>query len=130
MQKTEKLGLNLFERTDPVLAENFNENTNLLEAAIRKKGTMCYGTWAGDGTGNKTLTFDRKPVLVIVCSKDGVFFCFQGRSLCLYHNFTSYAQIGRPITWSEDGCTLTLQEVGHFNSTADKTYQYIAFLED
>lgn len=129
MQKTPNLGMNLFESGDPVLAENFNQNTTILETELSRKCGISHGSWDGDDTDNKALTFDRKPVLVIVSSSDGLFFCFQGSTICLYHDYTLYAKTGRPISWSEDGYTLFLQESNHFNRT-NYSYKYIAFLEN
>ena len=130
MKKTEKLGLNVLEGADPVSVEGFNENAQILDALVSKKATMVHGAWEGDDASNKTLTFEGRPVLVIVCSKEGLFFCFQGRDLSLYHNYTSYAQSGRPIAWEDDGRTLVLKEYAHFNRSDYGTYQYIAFLEN
>ena len=129
MQKTEKLGMNLFESGDPVLAENFNQNTTILETELDRKCGISHGSWDGDGSDNKALTFDRKPVLVIISSSEGLFYCYQGSTTCVYHSYTNYAQQGRSISWSEDGNTLFLQEFMYFNRTNYK-YKYIAFLEN
>ena len=126
MKKTEKLGLNILEGTDPVSIDSFNENANLLDAEVSRKCGMVTGAYDGDDTANKTLVFDRKPVLVIVYSTYGLFFCFQGSEKCVYHDFTSYAQTGRPIAWEEN--SLILKEKEYFNRK-DYSYKYIAFLE-
>ena len=126
MKKTEKLGLNILEGTDPVSIDSFNENANLLDAEVSRKCGMVTGSYDGDDTANKTLVFDRKPVLVIVYSTSGLFFCFQGSEKCVYHEFNSYAQFGRPIAW--EGNNLILKEYGYFNGKG-YNYKYIAFLE-
>ena len=83
MEKTTHYQLNKPEVTDPMRVADFNENADILDAALNSMNTavgslaasmsncrMAYGSYDGAGTygeGNPvTLSFDFKPLLVVV----------------------------------------------------------------
>lgn len=76
MQKTEKLNMNLFESGDPVKAEFFNHNTQVLEEAVTNKVGCAAGSFDWfELDESVTLTFDRKPLLLIFLSSYGLGIC-------------------------------------------------------
>lgn len=131
MQKTEKLGMNLFESGDPVLAESFNENTNILEAALSKQVRMVTGSYVGDSTADRVLTFESKPLFLVFHITGspyiGYIFCMNGTTTGLYH--TTGNACGTPnIAWDNETNSVTLKDAGYF-SNYGATYTYLAFLE-
>lgn len=134
MQYTEKLGLNLFEGTDPVLAENFNENTQKIEQQLVQRAYMVTGTYAGDGSDTITLSFDHKPMMVIVMM-DIIKSTYNGSTSCTiaFHgidhalSFSSGSIVGRlSATWDDESNSVTLADYNF----SGRQHHYIAFLAD
>jgi len=73
--KTPKIKLNKWASSDPVLREDFNADNDIIEAALSERGRIATGTYVGTGTYGAdnaiTLTFDFKPMLVIVAHENG-----------------------------------------------------------
>ena len=158
MKQTENLGLNLFENTDPVLAENFNANTRKLDAAVteakaltesrfstNKKSisdlaaaavTVQTGSYTGDGSDARTLTFTRKPAMVIIQYANTTLLCIHGRDYAVaLNNVSGYGSVSHPVTaaWDDEGKQLTLTKAVGSNNAANLsnyTYSWIAFLCD
>ena len=79
MQKTENLGMNLFESGDPVKAEFFNQNTEILENLVSRKVGFATGSFNGFNKSERlTLSFDSKPLLLLCASSNGVTICIPG----------------------------------------------------
>ena len=79
MQKTENLGMNLFESGDPVKAEFFNQNTQILEEQVCQKVSCATGSFPYFATEDSvTLTFDRKPLMIFFVSSFGLGLCMRG----------------------------------------------------
>ncbi|MBQ7254698.1 MAG: hypothetical protein IJS31_00395 [Oscillospiraceae bacterium] len=66
MQHTENYNLNLFEPGDPVLAENFNENTRKIENELVKRLHSISFEYVGTGERPKVLSFPSKPLFVLL----------------------------------------------------------------
>ena len=85
MKQTENYGLNQWELTDRIRMEDFNGDNAKIDAALKaisdttaaqqgavtlRNCAVAYGSYTGTGVGGasnpNTLTFDHKPVLVII----------------------------------------------------------------
>ena len=72
MEKTNNLKLNVWEKTDPILVGDFNENFAAIDDAIGKAGNcrITSGTYIGNGKSGSanpnTLSFEFTPKLVFV----------------------------------------------------------------
>ena len=136
MQATEHYALNLFEGSDHVLAESFNANTEIIDAALAEKICGTSWTYTGDGQRGKSFTFPSQPLVVFVSENErelgrmGVA-VYGSRELRMNAgNNTAVTQTR--CTWS--GTTLTL-EPGNASDGADvcfnrsgATYQLVALL--
>lgn len=159
MKQTENLGLNLFENTDPVLAENFNANTRKLDAAVteakaltesrfstNKKSisdlaaaavTVQTGSYIGDGNDVRTLTFPRKPAMVIIHQGNITLLCIHGKAYgVLLNNTSGFGTVSHPVTttWNDAGKQLTLTKAADLSKNTanitDFAYTWVAFLCD
>jgi len=80
MQHTNKYQFNLIESEDTFSANPLNENMEKVEAALETQaaaigtgGQTCriaYGSYVGDGTGPKTLTFDFTPYMLTLYGRE------------------------------------------------------------
>ena len=125
MQYTEKLGLNLFEETDPVLADHFNENTQKIENQLIQRPYMVTGTCPSVNGKSLTLTFDHKPLFVILCSGNDSFscdFCFHGKG----KSFVPDGSTESPLAWDDETNSLTIT----MDTWDFMIYTYTAFLAD
>ena len=123
MQYTEKLGLHLFEDTDPVLADNFNENTQKIENQLVQRPYMVTGTYPSVNGTSLTLTFDHKPIFVILHYGGNSFafaLCFHGRNTAC----TTDSPRHLATQWDDEANSLTITMDTH----DFMPYHYIAFL--
>ena len=72
---TNKLNLCLWEGSDPVLREEFNENHRKIEGAVDARPMSAVGAYSGTGTSGASnpmrLTFDFTPEVVIIVQDHG-----------------------------------------------------------
>ena len=159
MKQTENLGLNLFENTDPVLAENFNANTRKLDTAVTAAKTLTEfrystnkqsindlaaaavtvqtGSYTGDDSDARTLTFTRKPAMVIIYQGNTTFLCIHNKDYAVaLNNVSGYGSVSHPVTaaWNDAGKSLTLATAAGLSNNAanhsNYTYNWMAFLCD
>lgn len=132
MQKTEKLGLNLFEGTDPVLAESFNENTKKLAEEVSRRAIVVTGTYTGDDSVTKTFTFDKKPALVLLSSGGTTLLCFHGceTGIGLVDGYANNVTDNVTLTWDDENNTLTCSNSKNYYNHKNTVYHCVAFLTD
>ena len=148
MKQTDNLKLNLFENSDPVLAQYFNENSTKLDAAITEAKALTetrykankqsidsltveavtteIGTYTGDGSSEKTLTFTKKPLLVFLMHDGVTYLCFRDRAcaVSLHPTFNSCVAYTYPLTWSDTSVTISHTVI----NTENKQYTYLALV--
>ena len=158
MKQTDNLKLNLFENSDPVLAQYFNENSTKLDAAITeakaltearynankqstdalaaKTVTVQTGTFTGNGESTLTVSFNRPAAVVILQYSSNTLLCIRGRSYGVGHlpasGFGGNFFIPG-LTWSSDGKTLTmtgLTNSGTMPNLSNTEHFWMAFLCD
>ncbi|MBQ7565865.1 MAG: hypothetical protein IJT18_01975 [Oscillospiraceae bacterium] len=110
MQSTEHYALNLFEGSDHVLAENFNANTEIIDAELAKKIRGESYTYTGSGEKLKVFSFSSQPLFVVLSATGSgdpvpMGFGVYGNNGVLVHNGTSNLVTRQRCTWS--GSTLT-----------------------
>ena len=138
---TTNYALNLWEPTDAFLREEFNENTQKIEAALDTKGNcrIVYGSYVGTGRYGGTessatvLQLGFQPKLVIVKemhSGSAVFIKGAAHATHLYSTGSDGTSFN--VTWLEDGLKWWLANPynqgasGQLNSERE-TYYYVAF---
>ena len=110
MQTTEKLKMNLFEAGDPVKAEYFNHNTQVLEQAVSGKVGYAAGSFPYFAKDEHvTLTFDRKPVMIFFLSAYGLGMCMRGSKGV---SVSSHDSTGSKILcdWGEVSVTVSVSD--------------------
>ena len=134
---TNKLNLCLWEGSDPVLREEFNENHQKLEAAVTARPVMARGSYVGTGTSGSDnpmyLTFDFTPELLIIVHNHGtnhaagtVLIRGQSRSAGIGMMDSNYG-CNISVEWEDNAvrwCAGTSNS--QFNGEGE-TYFYIAF---
>ena len=68
MEKTENLKLNVWEKSDPIHAKDFNDNFQTLDSAVGSlQGEHIYvGSYVGDGKENRTIDLPWEPKFAVV----------------------------------------------------------------
>ena len=111
--KTANYQLNQWVGSDPVLMADFNADNQKIDAALATIPKIATGTYTGDGTAPKTLTFPFPPKLLIL-TRDSYNYSNQ-RIIALsgqsYVHNTHYqaSNMGyvTKLTWSGNSVTLT-----------------------
>lgn len=100
---TENYGLCQWEATDQVLRTDFNEDNAKIDAALYAvKGCNCqlYTTaYTGTGKGEQSLTFPRKPLVVMAIGGTATWWCAIQGAPFLYVRYSG-SSLGMPeATW-------------------------------
>lgn len=68
MEKTNNLKLNVWEKSDPIHAKDFNDNFQTLDSAVGSlQGEHIYvGSYVGDGKENRTIDLPWEPKFAVV----------------------------------------------------------------
>ena len=68
MNKTENLKLNVWEKSDPIHAKDFNDNFQTLDSAVGSlQGEHIYvGSYTGDGKENRTIDLPWEPMFMVI----------------------------------------------------------------
>ena len=68
MEKTNNLKLNVWEKTDPIHAKDFNDNFQTLDSAVGSlQGEHIYvGSYVGDGKNSRTIDLPWEPKFAVV----------------------------------------------------------------
>lgn len=127
MQTTEKFDLKLFETTDPVLAEHFNHNTQAIHDVLAQSPKVVYGTYNGDDSGPKTLTFDTKPLVILLRGGPDTYLCFSGSGVA-NHFGTAGSLSTETVAWEGNSMRFT-KNYQVANVASYSPYYYLAFCE-
>ena len=128
MEKTNNLKLNVWEKTDPIHAKDFNDNFRTLDSAVGSlQGEHIYvGSYVGDGKENRTIDLPWKPTFAVV-------FGFVGNNSGIsFITQTTHRYISSSCSESEefatklDGAKLVLQH-SSWNNQDGKKMTYILF---
>ena len=132
---TENFDLCQWEPTDPVQRVEFNADNAKLDAALavlsESRNCQIYTTtYTGTGSGGRTLTFPRKPILVFVMGGIVTFMAAMQGSSYIYLRYgisvseSSATWSGNTLTWSqsEDSAPLSANIAG-------ETYHVAALLD-
>ena len=68
MNKTENLKLNVWEKSDPILVGDFNEDNRKIDAAVGalQEERIYMGSYIGDGKDSRTIDLPWEPKLAVV----------------------------------------------------------------
>ena len=128
MNKTENLKLNVWEKSDPILVGDFNEDNRKIDAAVAAlQGEHIYvGSYTGDGKENRTIDLPWEPTFAVV-------FGFVGNNSGIsFITQTTHRYISSSCSESEefatklDGAKLVLQH-SSWNNQDGKKMTYILF---
>ena len=81
MNKTENLKLNVWEKSDPIHAKDFNDNFQTLDSAVQVCSKIAYGSYVGTGYNGENHpnrldfadTLGTAPKIVFVISDTGTY---------------------------------------------------------
>ena len=120
MQKTSNYNLKKPEPTDPLRVEDFNENADIIDAALAGLNTVVgnagnckivTGSYVGTGTygadNSNSLSFDFVPKLIEV--RNGIFAplqLFAGTATSAFQANTTGETNIQTVSWSADGKTV------------------------
>lgn len=68
MNKTDNLKLNVWEKSDPILVGDFNEDNRKIDAAVGalQKERIYMGSYVGDGKENRTIDLPWEPMFMVI----------------------------------------------------------------
>ena len=124
-----------WEPTDPVLRTDFNADNAKIDAALaglaESRNCQIYTTtYTGTGSGGRTLTFPRKPILVFVMGGIVTFMAaMQGESHIHMRYGASISKssatwTGNTLSWSQSGESPELSA-----NIGGETYSVVALLD-
>ena len=128
MNKTENLKLNVWEKSDPIHAKDFNDNFEVIDSAVGSlQGEHIYvGSYTGDGKETRTIDLPWEPKFAVV-------FGFVGNNSGIsFITQTTHRYISSSCSESEefatklDGAKLVLQH-SSWNNQDGKKMTYILF---
>ena len=158
MTHTTNYQLPKWEKTDRVQMKDFNDMTATLAAALKANADaiaaettarvagdtalqtaiaargnceIICGTYTGDGAGSKTLTFNGKPVFVLVQPSGG---SYEKRALTMIRGMSyinseyQNSNTSTSISWTNTSVTFNTK-VSYGLNVADTAYSYLALLE-
>ena len=102
MNKTENLKLNVWEKTDPIHAKDFNDNFQTLDSAVQVCSKIAYGSYVGTGYNGENHpnrldfadTLGTAPKIVFVISDTGAY------QLSMLHGMTQQNHLGVSAMWT------------------------------
>ena len=68
MEKTNNLKLNVWEKSDPILVGDFNEDNRKIDAAVGalQEERIYMGSYVGDGKDNRTIDLPWEPKFAVI----------------------------------------------------------------
>ena len=129
MEKTENLKLNVWEKTDPILVVDFNEDNRKIDAAVAAlQGEHIYvGSYVGDGKDNRTIDLPWEPIFAVLLGN-----VFEHDAVSLLtttdHRYVDNSGAGTSDAYHPvlNGRQLVLRNKYWYNISAEKV-QYILF---
>ena len=132
---TENFDLCQWEPTDPVQRVEFNADNAKLDAALavlsESRNCQIYTTtYTGTGSGGRTLTFPRKPILVFVMGGIVTFMAAMQGASYIYLRYgisvskSSATWSGNTLSWSQSESSPELSA-----NIAGETYYVVALLD-
>ena len=131
MLKTENYNLNKPEGTDPLRLADFNQNSDIIDGALKNLSAerVITGSYTGDGADERIIDLPFTPKVVLLFVRYGINsvsdrMYFLTGELCFY---VSGSYVG---TLSSPDCTIVgngLQVGGVITNSEDKLNRYIAF---
>ena len=124
-----------WEPTDPVIRTDFNADNAKLDAALavlsESRNCQIYTTtYTGTGSGGRTLTFPRKPILVFVMGGIVTFMAAMQGASYIYLRYgisvskSSATWSGNTLSWSQSESSPELSA-----NIAGETYYVVALLD-
>lgn len=118
--QTERFGLHLWEPGDDFLREEFNENFEALDDAVR---VVC-GSYTGNGAAGRVVTLGFTPTAVIVKRPENFEVYFSDSELMYVPAIAVIGVTGNTVNVVEGGFRVS----GHgLVNAANRTYLYLAF---
>ena len=108
MEKTENLKLNVWEKSDPIHAKDFNDNFAAIDDAIHEAVSSAVkiytGSYTGNGnSGNRTVELPAEPKLMILIGNYGTPGNFLYQDIDIYCNGRWLAINATGNSWYENG---------------------------
>ena len=137
MQATENYALHLFEGSDPVLAESFNANTEIIDEELGKRLHSVSYTYTGNGEKLKVFSFPSQPLFAVLSATgDGdpvpMGFGVYGNNGVLVHNGTSNLVTRQRCVWSGNTLTFDIRgsgvDAGNIFNAGGTEYRVTALL--
>ena len=140
MEKTENLKLNVWEKSDPILVGDFNEDNRKIDAAVGQimahagNCKIVTGTYVGDGkygSNNPTsITFPEKPIFVYIGGGQHMIALNSMPQVLVFESGSNY-YFSANATWTEN--TLKYYTDSDYAERQmnykDRTYYYMALME-
>ncbi|WP_300347465.1 hypothetical protein [uncultured Oscillibacter sp.] len=148
--QTPNYNLNQWSKDDRVLMEDFNADNAKIDAALAGKADaavltaltqavagkgncqMVYGQYTGNGqsveTNPITLTFEKKPIVVMVADSISIMIAVRGGGAGA--KISSGSGQSNTLTWGEKSVSWTAKNTyGAGMNESGRVYYYIAFVE-
>ena len=124
--------LNQWQADDPVLREDFNTDNQTLENALNSltnnmrfagNAQVEYSSYTGSGGSKVSLTFDKRPLMVLVMGFDTLLIPGQPSS---GHLFYSGSASPSQFQWKDNTVSWNTPTPNTWNNEQGRTYHYFA----
>lgn len=143
MEQTMNYQLSQWDAEDRILREDFNADNAKIEAALSLVAeqaalvTHCgncqlfYGTYTGKGSGATTLSFEKKPLMVIIMGDNIWITAVQGAPVAIGKNAGQLYSGYNSATWSGNSVSLSNIDDDMESQCNEKstTYYVIALMD-
>lgn len=114
--------------TAEVSARTAAVNTINTQLAARGNCQIYYGTYVGDGATTRTLTFPRKPLLVIVMGSNIILRTVQGAPYAMCRTNGDGGELAK-ATWSDNSLTWQGTSLSYICNVANITYHMVVLMD-
>lgn len=148
MEQTENYQLSLWNKDDRILMERFNGDNAKIDAALQAEKTaretavatltaavakcgncqIYFESYTGSGTANRTFTFPKKPLMILLIGLGYTLAAARGSGDC-----TSYGAGGSnergTVSWGANNVKLTMNGPSYACNTSGSKYGLLALLD-
>ena len=128
MNKTENLKLNVWEKSDPIHAKDFNDNFQTLDSAVGSlQGEHIYvGSYVGDGKDSRTIDLPWEPKFAVIFGYIGTDFGISFATQTACRHIASACDESTANATKLKGAKFTIDIAG-WNNNKGKVIHYILF---
>ena len=123
--KTENYKLHTWEPSDHFLRTEFNDNFAAIDAILKGKAEVVFGTYTGNKSSQRTIQLGFTPSLLLLMGERGIGSTYSGGLTALGHPLKNQFKTFLEIV--ENGFQVAYWEDAAHTNSQNSVYHYLAF---